>query len=245
MKNTQSKAVLICILIIFVGILAVFWSMDRQFYAVTLIGFFASFASFVIMFLFISRAKCMARMLNGTDLIASWIYSDDETINNIKEIKEENKGLWVMAMISLSLAAIVVLVTVGIAAEVLPISLLISLILIVLNILILKIFMKYDDKNKEDKEFQLRGKKYRNRYVYISSTGIYAHALLHVWKGWGSSLKEINYESASKKLSFTYSYLRPYGFGLYTVTVKVPQDKDYLYAIKNSRLLSDSIVHNL
>lgn len=245
MKNTQSKAVLICIMIMLIGILSVFWSMDIQFYAVTLVGVFAACASFVIMFLFISRANCMSKMLNGKELIASWVYSDADTIKNIDEAKEENKGLWFMAMVSLSLIAIIILITVGIAAEFFAFSILISLLIFVINVLVLKIFMHIDNGTKEKKETELLQKDKKKKYVYISQRGIYAHGQLHVWKGWGSNLREVHYNPESYKLSFTYSYLRPYGFGYYTVTVMVPQGENYLHQIKEQLLLNSSIDHNL
>lgn len=232
-------------MVILLGVLGVFLSMESRFYAITLISFFAAVSSFVILFLFIIRANCMSKMLNGTELLASWVYSEEDTIRNIVEAKEENKGLWFMAMVSLSMIAVIVLITVGIAADFFAIGLLISLMIIAMNVLILKLYMRMDDGMKDDKHIDLKQNNNKKRYVFISNSGIYAHGQLHVWKGWGSNLKEVYYHLNSGKLSFTYSYLRPYGFGLYTVTVKVPQNKDYLYHIKKGLLVDSRIINNL
>lgn len=245
MKNTETKAVFICILIVMIAILSFFFSLPNGYYATAFISTFVAISSFTITFLFASRARCMTKMLNGTDLIASWVYSEALTLQNIQEAKEENKGLWFMAMVVFSIIIIIVLLTVGLAAGFFWKGFLISLVIIAINILIIKVLLSKDEGIVKKQNTNLKLKENKKRYVYISSRGIYAHGLLHVWKGWGSKLKEIQYESSDNRLSFIYMYLRPYGFGRYTVTVRVPQDKDYIQQIKESVLMDKSIIHNL
>jgi hypothetical protein len=204
--------------------------MDHGYYGIVLLSVFLAISSFVIFFLFAGRASCMGKMLNGSELIASWQYSDIETIKNIKEMKEENKGLFVMAFPFFSLVMIIVAVTVGVASENIATGLFISLIVIIINILFFKFIMVIDIK---EKEIKMTASNDNKRYVYISQSGIYAHGMLNVWKGWGSSLKSVHYDKTTQTLDFIYSYLRPYGFGRYTVNVKVQDDK--LYVIDDLR----------
>lgn len=239
MKNTQNKAVFICLCILITAILSIYISLSNKIYAVTFISIFIATSSFVITFLFLSRSRCMSSMLDGKDLIVAWIYSEAETLNNINETKDENKGLWVIAMPTFSIVSIIIIITIGVAGEFLAMSALLTLIIVAVNILIFKLYVKYDSKPQNKGQLRnLRPSEYKNRYVYISKTGIYAHGMLHVWKGWGSSLKEILYHSKDNKLSFTYTYLRPYGIGSYTVDISIPGDSNYLDAIKNNFLIT-------
>ncbi|MCJ7688758.1 MAG: hypothetical protein MUO60_05495, partial [Clostridiaceae bacterium] len=97
-----------------------------------------------------------------------------------------------------------------------------------------KVYMAIEIKEKEG---NIKVTDLKKSYVYISTSGIYAHGILSVWKGWGSNLKAVQYDGTNKALGFTYSYIRPYSFGRYTVNVNVPEDKLYLLDnIRNSFL---------
>lgn len=234
MKNTEFKGVITCIIILITSSIITVMAMNNGYYGISLVGMFAAISSFVIFFLFAGRASCLGKMLAGNEVVAAWQYTDQETIGNIKESKEENKGLLVMAVPFFSFVIIVVVLTVGIAAENIGLGLLIVIILIVLNILFFKIAMSIEIK---ERQVMMNGSNQKKRSVYISESGIYAHGMLHVWRGWGSSLKAVRYDGKKKALDFTYSYLRAYGIGKYTVTVKVPEDKMYLVdRIRNSFL---------
>ncbi|MGH4117382.1 hypothetical protein [Clostridium sp.] len=234
MKNTQLKGIVTCIIILINSIIITIIAMDNGCYGMAFLGIFSSLSSFTIFFLFVGRANCMAKMLNGSDIIAAWQYTERDTINNIKKIKEENKGLFVMAIPVFSLVIIIVALTVGVASGNIGVGLIIFIIVLALNILFFKMYMTTEIK---EKNVNIKASDWKKSYVYISTSGIYAHGILSVWKGWGSNLKSVNYDGTKKTLDFTYSYIKPYGFGRYTVNVSVPVDKLYLLDnLKNSFL---------
>lgn len=238
MKNTQITAVMSCTMIMAIAVIAILLSMPKGYYAIAFISIFIAISSFVISLLMISRARCMAKMLKGEDLIASWVYSESETLKHISETKEANRGMWVMAMVVFSFVIIVVAMTIGFAAETLGISLLLSIVIVGINALAIKLYTKEAvPEAQHEVPSILRPSDEKKRYVYLSSTGIYAHGALHMWKGWGSDLKEISYAPNTKELSMTYSYLRPYAVGQYTVVVTVPEAHfDSLQKIKEQFL---------
>jgi len=225
MKNTQIKGVVACIIIVIISIIITIIAMDNSYYGMAFLGIFSSLSSFIILFLFIGRAKCMAKMLNGSDVIATWQYTERDTINNIKKIKEENKGLFVMAIPVFSLVIIIVALTVGVASEKIGVGFIISIIVIVLNILSFKMYMATEIK---EINFNIKVTDLKKSYVYISTSGIYAHGILSVWKGWGSKLMVVHYDRINKALGLTYSYISPFGFARYTINVNIPEDKLYL-----------------
>lgn len=231
MKNTQEKAVIYCIIIMILAIVIVLFSMSKGYFAMAFIGIFIATSSFIIALLFSSRARCMAKMINGSDLIASWQYNETEVLKNIEVSLKERRGLWIIAVMALSFLTILVVITVGIAAKSLGVSFFITVILIGINGLLYKLFLVADlsGHNKG-----LKASDDKKKFVYISTTGIYVHGTLHVWKGWGSELKKVQYDPLNNILSFTYTYLRPYSIGRYTVEVYVPKEMSgQLEAIMN------------
>ncbi|MGH4139923.1 hypothetical protein [Clostridium sp.] len=225
MKNTQFKGIVTCLIILAISIIITIIAMNIGYYGLAFLGIFSSLSSFTIFFLFVDRANCMAKMLNGSDIIAAWQYTERDTINNIKEIKEENKGLFVMAIPVFSLVIIIVALTVGVASESIGVGFIISIVVIALNILFFKMCMSTKIK---DKNFNIKVSDWKKSYVYISTSGIYAQGILSAWKGWGSKLRVVHYDGTNKALGFTYSYIKPYGFARYTVNVNIPEDKLYL-----------------
>ncbi|PKM49992.1 MAG: hypothetical protein CVV02_13495 [Firmicutes bacterium HGW-Firmicutes-7] len=241
MKNTQTKAIVILIMIMLIAIIAVFISLQNNYYASAFVGMFLAVSCFVIVFLFLNRYHCMAKMLSGTDLVVSWIYSDEETKHNIKDYQEATKGRWIFAVMGISFVAIIVSVTVSIAAKSIGVSLLITIGLILMNVLLFKLYLVLDEKRaRKGQTSHLKPSEAKKKYVYISSRGIYAHGMLNVWKGWGSRLRAVQYEASSRKLAFTYSYLRSYTLGWYKVEVYVPDE--YLDKVQNILVYFTKIV---
>ncbi|MFZ7134202.1 MAG: hypothetical protein ACOWWR_17795 [Eubacteriales bacterium] len=222
MKNTQIKALIICMVIFILSVIGTLIFLEIQYYAFAFLCIFLVSSSFIISFLFLNRFRCMSKMLDGTNLIVYWQYSQEETQKNINDIKEENKGLIIMAIPFFSFVIIIISITVGFASGKLGVGVLITMSIIVLNMFLFKIFMAYKPKEHKQESTLPDMKK---SYVYISSRGIYAHGLLHVWKGWGSRLIDVQYDEKLDILLFTYSYLRPYGWGRYTVSVHIPTNK--------------------
>lgn len=225
MKNTQRIALHICIGVLIISVVATVYFSNMEFYAGAFIGMFISLSSFVITFLFNSRVKCMEKMLDGRDLIASWQYSIETTKEIENEMKKDKAGSIILAIPFFSFVIIVIVLTVSFASENIGLGFIITLFTILMNVLFFKLLMRTEGVKGISSVEEVDMKK---SYVYISSTGIYAYGMLNVWKGWGSKLIEVCYQKDSRYLSFEYSYIRPYSFARYTVSVYLPEDKEDL-----------------
>jgi len=222
MKNYENKYLAICMTITIVSILSLIMAWNNEIYPLVLLSVFFGISGLVIGGLFFNRASCLAKMIDGSDLVVFWQYTQNETLANIVEKKEENKGMIILMIPFFSFVIAVVSLTVGFASENAIAGILITLVLIIINVIFFNVLLKHDFK---EKEVILKQEDEKRSYVYISKNGVFAHGLLHYWKGWGSSLKKVEYSRADNKLHFTYMYLRPYGYGRYTVDMKIPEGR--------------------
>lgn len=223
MKNYENKYAAICMTIIIASGLTLIVAWNNEVYPLVLLSVFFGISGLVIGTLFFNRASCLAKMIDGSDLVVFWQYTQNETLTNIIEKKEENKGMIVLIFPFFSFVIAVVALTVGFASENAIAGIIITLVLIVINIIFFNVLLKHDFK---EKEVVLKQEDEKKSYVYIAKNGVFAHGLLHYWKGWGSYIKKVEYSREDKKLYFTYLYLRPYGYGSYTVDIKIPEGRN-------------------
>ena len=83
MENSQWKMVYISLIaaVLFIILMFVGSGMDGMSggYAVSFISFFLMLTSFAVALLFYTRARAMDDILGGKDLLAHWVYPEDET----------------------------------------------------------------------------------------------------------------------------------------------------------------------
>lgn len=223
MKNTQTIALFMCICIFILSLAGIILFMESKIFAGAFLSIFIAASSFTITFLFLSRYKCMNNMIKGIDLVAYWQYSPKETQLYEQRARYANKGRIIMAIPFFSFVLIVIILTMGFASDNHGMGLLSTVVIITLNVIFLKFFVSA----KMGNEPKVHNININKSYVYITPKGIYAHGLLHVWKGWGSKLRKVLFDEENNTLYFIYTYLKPYGFGEYTIEIKVPKENRY------------------
>jgi hypothetical protein len=62
--------------------------------------------------------------------------------------------------------------------------------------------------------------------VYLARDGVYVGRRLHLWKGWGASLDDLNYNENERRLELTYSMPSRMGRDSATVRIEVPQGEE-------------------
>lgn len=226
MSNTQRLPRNISRIIAIICLLALGLSFFESIHpAIFFLTIFFGITAFAVSMLFNSRYKCLESMINGASCIAHWLYDDAYLNQRIEWERKEMQGNKTVAFYGLSFLIIFVMVIVAISARGdFNVGFLLAFFVILIDVFAyLIIISTRDKKNDVNKDVRLKDKRYqRRRYVYVSNNGIYAHGIMHMWKGWGSKLTSVLYEKDSCTFYFTYRYFSGYIISSYTVDLQVP-----------------------
>ncbi len=183
-------------------------------------GFAISFAclllaitAFIVIFMYRGRARAVDKMLEGSNILVRWKYSEGEWAEYTENsYQAEKSGKWGLYLFVMAIAAVVCfffwifvedsgLIMVGVMGG-----------LAVILALTILITTNYD--------------RWQNRRhlgeAIISRDGVYINRLLHLWRGWGARLDGAEYNRRERMLEFTYSAPSRTGRNYATARVPVP-----------------------
>lgn len=115
MENNQWRWVYVCLVaVVLFFILMIFagWTMDGMSggYAVAFVSLFLMITSIAVSVLFLTRARAMDAILSGKNLLARWVYPDDEARKSAErefvEYKEMNRYLLLVVGIFIVIAMV-------------------------------------------------------------------------------------------------------------------------------------------
>ncbi len=223
-KNTQSRNVVICIVILLLGILMIFapsiFGIDMMDGggALILLGFFVSLSAFFVSFIFVRRKQVLDRMYREEGTLARWTYGqaqwDDYNEKEFAYRKSYNRSLLIfIAVICLVVGSIFLVADLDGGGPV--VFAVLTGIVPVLGFTAWLMPRHYYNKNKNSAGD-----------VIISPEGVYLSGELHVWTGYRCRLERVQFFSENRMLEFRYYTPARYGKQLNVFHVPVPAGKE-------------------
>jgi drug/metabolite transporter superfamily protein YnfA len=182
-------------------------------YAISFACLIIGITAFIVIFMYRGRARAVDRMLSGENVLAHWKYAEHEWEEYTeKAYQAETSGKWGLYIFVMVIAAVVcfffwifvedsgtiMLGVMGGLALILAATILIT--------------TNYD---------RWQNRRYHGE-VIISRDGVYVNRLLHLWRGWGTTLDRTEYNRQDRMLEFTYSAPSRTGRNYATARVPVP-----------------------
>ncbi len=187
-------------------------------------GFAISFACivlaitmFIVTIMYSGRAKSLDTMLDKKDMLVHWTYTPEEwQAYTQKAFSADTKDKWNLYKLVMVITVIVcfgfflfhrdgAVVMIGI---VLGLGILLAVVILITT--------NYD---------HWQNKRHRGE-VYITKNGAIVNRQLHLWKGWGALLDDVQYNEIDRIIEITYSIPSNSMRNSFTVRVPVPGGAD-------------------
>lgn len=219
MMNTAKRTLYIWIvltLVFFFGIFAPsIFGMDgfNGGFALSFFCIILTITGFVVIAMYWKRARIGDNMLSGKNILAHWKYSADEwKAYGEKDYRMERNDKWGLYRLVVVITAVV---TFGFwlfhrDSGVIMLGIFFGLALLLGGVILLT--TSYD---------HWQNTRYQGE-VYITRDGAYIGRKLHLWRGWGATLDDVNYDEPNRLLLLTYSMPSRMGRDSATARILVP-----------------------
>jgi len=223
MRNSQQRVVNTWIILFLVFVFCIFLpsiiGLDgfEGGFAMSFIAGFMAIMSIVIIFIYRSRARYLAKILSGEGRIAVWQYSQDEWLRFIEaDFKEEKKSKKVLFLIVAAISVVVGIILMISVQDVLALLIALGIIPIVAIPAFWAPRYRFNKlKNSEPK-------------ALIAEKGVVVGKMFHLWVSLGASLDQvvINMDETPHIIEFTYSM--PTRTGRQVEVARIPIPKGYM-----------------
>jgi hypothetical protein len=186
-------------------------------FAISFVCIIMAITGFIVVLMYRGRAQAGDRMLSGANVLAHWKYGPGEWQDySEKDFRMEKSDKWALYRLVMVITAVVVI---GFwlfhrDSGVLMIGMFLGLGILLGGVILMT--TSYD---------HWQNTKYQGE-VYITLDGAYVGRKLHLWKGWGASLDDIDYDEPNRLLLLTYSMPSRTGRDSATARILVPQGQE-------------------
>jgi hypothetical protein len=182
-------------------------------FAISFVCLWVAITAFIVIFMYRGRAKAVDKMLEGSNVLAHWKYTEREWSEYTEKCYQaEQSGKWGLYLFVMAIAAVVCfffwifvedsgLIMLGVMGGLAAI--------LALTILITTNYDRWQNRRHLGE-------------TIISRDGVYINRLLHLWRGWGTRLDGVEYNRPDRMLEFTYSTLSRTGRNYAAARVPVP-----------------------
>jgi hypothetical protein len=186
-------------------------------FALSFFSLFLAIIGFIVMLMYQGRARAADRMLKGDNILAHWRYTSGEWQEYTeKDYQMEKSVKWGLYRVVMVITAVV---TFGFFlfhrdSGTIMIGLFLGLAALLSGVILMT--TSYD---------HWQNKKYQGE-VLITRDGAFIGRKLHLWKGWGASLDDLDYDEPNRLLLITYSMPSRTGRNSDTVRIEVPAGQE-------------------
>lgn len=186
-------------------------------FALSIFSALLAITGIIVIMMYRGRARAAGSILKGENVLAHWTYTAEQWQEySKKDYTLDKRAKWQLYGLVMVVTAVVTIGFWLFHRDSGTIMLGVFLGLGVLLPIVILLTTNYD---------HWQNTKYHGE-VYIARDGAYIGRKLHLWKGWGASLDDINYDEPSRLLVIDYSMPSRNGRDTATVRIPVPPGQD-------------------
>ena len=186
-------------------------------FALSIFSALLAMTGIVVILMYRGRARAADGILSGKNVLAHWTYTNEQWLEySEKDYTLDKSAKWQLFLLVMGVTAVVTIGFWLFHRDSGLIMLGIFLGLGVLLSIVILLTTNYD---------HWQNTKYHGE-VYIARDGAYVGRKLHLWKGWGAGLDDINYDEENRLLLIEYSMPSRNGRDTATIRIPVPPGQD-------------------